>query len=217
MTTLPQGMLFVATDVDPADEADFNRWYDTEHVEERVRIEGFLSGIRYQSVSGGRKYLGLYKTVSLDCFTSASYQAAFRHQTPWSVASLGKMRRPMRRVCTIHSAIGQGNGSYLAVITLQEHVSDALIVKAEVLGHQLAIEHGFVRSCLLVPDETLSTPLPAEDTHQRQLLPMLLIESSYDSTCRSFIYAATAAFSLPLSASAQYALGWALTAEDLKS
>lgn len=52
------GMLFVASDVEPADEADFNRWYDKEHVEERVRIPGFLSGGRYFSLEGGRKYLG---------------------------------------------------------------------------------------------------------------------------------------------------------------
>ncbi|MGT2490589.1 hypothetical protein ACU4GD_08835 [Cupriavidus basilensis] len=39
----PQGMLFVASNVDAADEADFNQWYDREHVEERARIEGFIS------------------------------------------------------------------------------------------------------------------------------------------------------------------------------
>lgn len=47
MTGSPNGMLFVATDVAAQDEADFNQWYDREHVEERVRVPGFLSGTRY--------------------------------------------------------------------------------------------------------------------------------------------------------------------------
>ena len=60
MTTSPTlpGILFVWTSADPEHERDFNRWYDREHVEERVRIPGFVSGTRYQSVRGPRKYLG---------------------------------------------------------------------------------------------------------------------------------------------------------------
>ena len=53
--TQPHGMLFVATHIDAADEADFNQWYDHEHVEERVAISGFLSGTRYQAVDAERK------------------------------------------------------------------------------------------------------------------------------------------------------------------
>lgn len=77
MTGSPNGMLFVATDVAAQDEADFNQWYDREHVEERVRVPGFLSGTRYQALQGVRKYLGLYKTASLASFTSQAYRNAF--------------------------------------------------------------------------------------------------------------------------------------------
>ena len=31
----------------PSDEAEFNRWYDREHLEERVAIDGFLEARRY--------------------------------------------------------------------------------------------------------------------------------------------------------------------------
>lgn len=39
----PHGMLFVATNISDKDEADFNQWYDYEHVEERVAIRGSLA------------------------------------------------------------------------------------------------------------------------------------------------------------------------------
>ena len=33
------GELFIWTDVDPAHEQDFNRWYDTEHMQERAALD----------------------------------------------------------------------------------------------------------------------------------------------------------------------------------
>ncbi len=42
-----KGMLLTSMDIDAADEADFNRWYDREHLEERVAIDGFLEARRY--------------------------------------------------------------------------------------------------------------------------------------------------------------------------
>ena len=56
MNDSQNGMLFVATDVATQDDADFNRWYDREHVEERVRVPGFirhtLSGMQGASIFG---------------------------------------------------------------------------------------------------------------------------------------------------------------------
>ena len=39
-----KGMLLTSMDVDATHEAEFNRWYDREHLEERVAIDGFLEG-----------------------------------------------------------------------------------------------------------------------------------------------------------------------------
>ena len=35
-------MLLTSMDIDAAHEAEFNRWYNREHLEERVAIDGFL-------------------------------------------------------------------------------------------------------------------------------------------------------------------------------
>ena len=45
-------MLLTSMDIDPADEAEFNRWYDREHLDERVAIEGFLEARRYVAHQG---------------------------------------------------------------------------------------------------------------------------------------------------------------------
>ena len=70
-----KGMLLTSMDIDPADEADFNRWYDREHLQERVAIEGFIEARRYVAEQGSPKYLCLYSTESIDVLDSASYRA----------------------------------------------------------------------------------------------------------------------------------------------
>ncbi|WP_199637871.1 DUF4286 family protein [Serratia sp. PAMC26656] len=217
MTGSPNGMLFVATDVAAQDEADFNQWYDREHVEERVRVPGFLSGTRYQALQGGRKYLGLYKTESLASFTSAAYRAAFTQQTPWSVSSLDKMRDPMRRVCAVEAVTGQGCGSHLAIITLEQAEPEGLKLAMTHLGSMLAEHPGFVRSSLLSPDVELSSPLPKESRENRRLLPMLLIESSSATAGQQLNELACRQLKTAAEATQHYVLGWQLTKQELTS
>jgi len=47
--------------VDPAKEAEFNRWYDDEHMPQSIACPGFVAGARYRSTDDKeRKYLSLY-------------------------------------------------------------------------------------------------------------------------------------------------------------
>ncbi|MBS77160.1 DUF4286 family protein [Variovorax sp.] len=211
------GLLFVACDVDPAaDEADFNRWYDREHVEERVRIPGFLSGARYFSLEGGRRYLGLYRTASLEVFRSAGYRAAFERQTPWSIANLDRMRDPIRRVCAVRAVTGFGSGSHIAVLPLEVATdAAALAERAAEAGRRLAGQPGFVQSFLLQPDVALSTPLPRERSEGRVLQPMLVVEASGADAARAARATAAAALDADPASGWLLALGWKLHAGEL--
>ncbi|MNE32557.1 hypothetical protein D3C80_1261750 [compost metagenome] len=180
-----------------------------------MRVPGFLSGTRYQALQGGRKYLGLYKTASLASFTSQAYRNAFTQQTPWSVACLGKMRDPMRRVCTVEAVTGQGSGSHLSIITLALSEQDALKDDVERLGSVLAEQPGFVRSSLLLPNAELSSPLPQESRENRQLLPMVLIESSSAEAGQRLSELAYHTLKIPAGEAVHYALGWQLTSQEL--
>jgi hypothetical protein len=69
------GLLLVMMDIDPAHEDDFNRWYDEEHVPERLSCPGFLSGRRFVSVEGDPKYLAIYELTDPDVLESDEYRA----------------------------------------------------------------------------------------------------------------------------------------------
>ncbi|MFP1825565.1 hypothetical protein [Lonsdalea quercina] len=216
MKVSPNGMLLVATDVAEQDEADFNQWYDCEHVEERVRIPGFLTGTRYQALQGGRKYLGLYKTASLDCFTSPSYQAAYSHQTAWSQTNLRRMRDPLRRVSSITAVTGCGTGSHLSLLSLVPGEKRTLIDRITHLGKSLTEAAGFVSSSLLLPDAALSTTLPNASPASAPLVPLLVLESSSASAGEQMAALAAQALTVSPHDFLHYAFSWQLTAQELK-
>ena len=218
-TTLP-GILFVWTSTDPEHELDFNRWYDREHVEERVRIPGFVSGTRYQSVRGPRKYLGLYRTTSLNAFQTPDYFKAFGQQTPWSLTNLERMRDPMRRVCAIEAEAGAGTGAWLAVLRLGTKAigqDGVAVAKVAALGRALLQLDGVVYARLLTPDASLSGPLPAEQKEGRVLDPLFLIDASSESAALAAVTQASAALGLDPDEAAILQLSWQLRDTDLRA
>src|SRR5580692_768968 len=115
-----KGMLLTSMDIDPSDEADFNRWYDREHLEERVAIEGFVEARRYVAVESSMpKYLGLYSTETFEVLDSPAYRAALANQTAWSKANIARFKNMIRAVASITISCGQGRGAALGIIRLR--------------------------------------------------------------------------------------------------
>jgi hypothetical protein len=77
-------LLMVWADV-PADrEPEFNRWYNEEHVPERLAVPGFLSAARYEAVKGGPKHLACYELESAAVMESPAYKKVQANPTPWT-------------------------------------------------------------------------------------------------------------------------------------
>ena len=74
MTDQAKGLLLVMMEIDPEHEDEFNRWYDEEHVPERMSVPGFLSARRYRAIEGGPKYLAIYELESPDVLQTETYK-----------------------------------------------------------------------------------------------------------------------------------------------
>jgi hypothetical protein len=73
-----RGLLLATMDVDEAYDAELNRWYDEEHLPERVSCSGFLSGRRFRLLEGQpegqARYLAIYDLESPEVLRSPEYQ-----------------------------------------------------------------------------------------------------------------------------------------------
>jgi hypothetical protein len=155
-----KGMLLTSMDIDASDEADFNRWYDREHIAERVGIDGFLEARRYIARDGRPKYLSLYSTATFAALDSDAYRQALANQTEWSRQNIARFRNMIRAVARITLSRGQGRGATLGIIRLrpaegrEESLRQTLAQRFEPTAHD-----GIISLHLLESDPRLSISL----------------------------------------------------------
>ena len=77
-------LLIVFTDVDIEHDAEFNQWYNQEHLPERLSAPGFLDGARYEALKGGPRYLAVYELESADALKTDEYLRQSGNPTTWT-------------------------------------------------------------------------------------------------------------------------------------
>jgi hypothetical protein len=153
-------MLLTSMDIDPKDEADFNRWYDREHLIERVAIDGFLEARRYIAHQGSPKYLCLYSTETFEVLDSPAYRAALMNPTEWSKTNLARFENMIRTVARITISRGQGRGAALGIVRLRPAAGSHDRLRAT-LREKLDPDKldGVIAIHLIESDPALSKPL----------------------------------------------------------
>src|ERR1700736_5650084 len=155
-----KGMLLTSMDIDAADEAEFNRWYDREHLEERVAIDGFLEARRYIAHEASPKYLSLYSTQTFEVLDSPAYRGALANQTDWSKANIARFKNMIRAVARITISRGQGRGAVLGIVRLRPTAGGEESLRAalrDALDPQSL--DGIISMHLIENDPALSKPL----------------------------------------------------------
>jgi hypothetical protein len=155
-----KGMLLTSMDIDPADdEDDFNRWYDREHLEERVAIDGFIEARRYVARTGSPKYLCLYSTQTIDALDSPAYRARLGQPTDWSKTTMAKFKNMIRAVARITISRGNGRAAVLGIVRLRPEAGreDALRDELKTKLDTRDLD-GIISMHLLESDAKLSGP-----------------------------------------------------------
>ena len=155
-----KGMLLTSMDIDAANEAEFNRWYDREHLEERVAIDGFLEARRYVAHDGKPKYLSLYSTETFEVLDSPAYRTALANQTAWSKANIARFENMIRAVARITLSRGTGRGAALGIVRLRPPAGGEDKLRTA-LGEQFdpAQLDGIISLHLIESDPALSKPI----------------------------------------------------------
>jgi len=90
------GLLMIAMNIAPEHEADFNAWYDTEHIPALSTVPGVLSARRFRG-TGGRKYVALYHLETPEIQDSSEWKKM--RESEWTDRLKPHFRDFLRIVC----------------------------------------------------------------------------------------------------------------------
>ena len=96
---IPMGLMVAGLNYARAAEDEWNDWYDTEHIPERARIQGFGMIQRWLGADDPKISIATYDLDSVDVLECAEYKAVSgNNASPWSRRLLGKAERICRLV-----------------------------------------------------------------------------------------------------------------------
>jgi hypothetical protein len=159
-----KGMLITSMDVDPADDQDFNLWYDREHLAERVGIEGFLEARRWIAERAPTKYFCTYSTDRFEVLSSPAYKKVLASQTDWSKKHISQFQNFGRVVGRVAESRGQGRGAVLGVVRLRPGAEDGKALRTRLREFlDPGMLPGIISMHLIESDPELSTNLNKPD------------------------------------------------------
>ncbi len=91
------GLLLNSMNVVPEHEAEFNDWYNQEHIPALAAVPGVLCARRFKATSANRRYVALYHLVSPEVQATPAWKSAAT--TPWTEKLRPHFRDHLRVVC----------------------------------------------------------------------------------------------------------------------
>src|SRR5690242_3774086 len=107
------GILAIWNDVAPGREADFDAWFQGEHLVERLGVPGFRFGRRHEAVSGAPRFFVFYVTDGPEVLTSKAYLERLDNPTPMTRMIMTEVFKNMNRtLCRRVARRGNVRGAY---------------------------------------------------------------------------------------------------------
>lgn len=149
----------------PADRTEFREWHSKEHFPERMGIDGFRRGTRWQAEDGSGDHFVLYELADYAVLTSDGYRDRLNNPTPWSRKMMPLHHGMVRSQARIEASHGAGVATFLRTLTLspREGQADRLRGALDTALGTLAGEAGITGAHLLITD----TPAAVATTEQQ--------------------------------------------------
>jgi hypothetical protein len=115
------GILAIWNDCRAGREAEFDAWFQGEHLLERLSVPGFLFGRRHQAISGSSGYFNFYLVESPEVLTSKPYLERLDNPTPMTRKIMSEVFLKMNRtVCCRELRRGAFRGAFVVTTRFNE-------------------------------------------------------------------------------------------------
>ena len=128
--TLP-GILAIFNNVAPGREAEFEEWFQHEHLAERIAVPGFVVGRRHEAISGQPRYFNFYVTQSVEVLKSAAYLGRLDEPTPMTRTIMSEVFKDMiRTVCHRTFRLGAVRGTGVVTVRFGDRPAETALKAA---------------------------------------------------------------------------------------
>jgi hypothetical protein len=125
------GILAIFNDCRAGREAEFETWFQGEHLVERLAVPGFVFGRRHKALSGSPGYFNFYMVESPDVLTSKPYLERLDHPTPLTRTIMSDVFVNMNRtVCRRVARRGSFRGAFAVVARFNQKPEEAALSAA---------------------------------------------------------------------------------------
>ena len=136
------GILAIFNDARAGREAELDAWFQSEHLQERLAVPGFLFGRRHEAIAASSTFFNYYVVESPDVLMSKPYLERLDNPTPLTKHVMSEVFINMNRtVCHRVARRGAFRGSYVVTaryFTAEPDI-DALTAKLDDLVKDTAI------------------------------------------------------------------------------
>jgi hypothetical protein len=178
ITDASPGILAIFNNVAPGREAEFEAWFQHEHLAERIAVPGFLIGRRHEAISGQPRYFNFYVTQSVGVLKSAAYLGRLDDPTPMTRMVMSEIFKDMiRTVCRRTFRLGAMRGTGVVTVRFGERPAEtALRAAIETLMRDKAVACGEIWQAA----DALEFPVSMEERLRggdRKIEACLLVET----------------------------------------
>ena len=115
---MSRGILAVWSDITPEAAADYDRWYEEEHMFERLVVDGFHRARHYRTVSGSQMFFTYFVTDDSRVMKSPAYFESANNSSEWTKRILPHFRNTNRTAFNVVRRIGWGFGAVSMTIRM---------------------------------------------------------------------------------------------------
>jgi len=127
MMTQP-GVLAIFNDCRAGREAEFEAWFQGEHLLERLAVPGFVFGRRHKAISGAPGYFNFYVVETPEVLTSKAYLERLDNPTPMTRKIMSEVFINMNRtVCRRTVRRGSFRGAFAVLVRFDQKPDEAAL------------------------------------------------------------------------------------------
>jgi hypothetical protein len=179
--TVQPGILAIFHDCRAGREAEFEAWYQGEHLLERLAVPGFLFGRRFQGTAGTPGYFAFYLVETPAVLTSKPYLERLDNPTPLTRKMMAEVFLNMNRtVCTRAARRGNFRGAFTAVARFKQPQDEAALTR---VLDKLAADPAVAGGELWTAVDPAGTPVSKEEQLRggdKKIAGALIIDTLYE-------------------------------------